>query len=441
MTTTNGGSGWWPQGGLPESEIQKRLEQAQNDILSYNNPNTPAVSFPGATAIPAGINAWEMFAGCHPNNIGLHTAGQIEKGFMGTQQLEREAIYMAAAMMRAKDPEAEIDGYIASGGTGGTIQSLWMGRNAHQLAGGPDTPIIVLTTEMTHNSVYKACDILALTSARSFGRHRFVTIGINSDGSMDMNQLSDKIKHYLRVNSHTRFIIVPTLGTAMTGSADDLMAIDEIVNQFGPDKFWVHLDAAQGGFVYPFLYPDMPICFDVPCVRTTVVDVHKMGRGPYPSALFMCRKGEMERLTAIEVKYINEMLDGTVLGSRSGAMAAAVWTILKTMGWNGFKQMNESCMEVTRWLHSEIAKSSLVVGLTNPIVNQLAFTCDSVILTKGKEPGRLPEDVECDLCLSNSPHRNPLDAIDGKMNPWYKLPVMPDKTPEHYTSLLKHLGV
>ena len=437
-----GNSGWWPQVGLTTDEVNDQLRAALAAIVDYSDPEKPALSFPGANVDEIGISAWKMFAGRHPNNIGCHTSGDVEKGFAGTQLLEKEVIYMAGAMLHAKNPKKDVDGYIATGGTGGNIQGLWQGRNHHQ-AFSENAQIITIATELTHCSVFKATEILGLTAKRSFGRHRIISLPINKDGSMNMEQLDQMIQHYLNMNPYCRFIIVPTLGTTMTGGMDNLEKIDQIVQRHGRSKFYVHLDAAQGGFVYPFLYPEKKICFDVSCVNSTVVDVHKMGLGPYSSALFLCRKGGMEEV-GTKVKYINSMFDGTLIGSRSGAIAASVWAIMKSIGWEGYVEINKNCMEVTNWLHGELKRSPIVVGLTDPIVNQLAFAVDPNL--KGdefhsEEKGRFNSDIESNLCLAVSEHPNPLDSTTGENFNWYKLPVMPGRTREHYSALLKLLRV
>lgn len=433
-----GVAGWWPRQGLARDKIERRLNRALEDILNYQDPATPAISFPGTSVWPYAVETWAEFAERHPNGIGCHTSGDVEKGFGGTQELEKEVIYMAGEMMRAKNPEEEVDGYIADGGTGGNIQGMWMARNFHQ-GMDPYAHIAIFVTELTHCSVFKAADVLGLSKERSLDRYQIISLPLNRDGSMNMDQLAEEVRQFLASSQFSRFIVVPTLGSTMTGAADDLEKLDSIVEKYGREKFWVHLDAAQGGFVYPFLFPDKKICFDVPCVQSTVVDVHKMGCGPYPSALFLCRKGLMRKTTATKIDYINDIMDGTLLGSRSGAMAAAIWALFHDFGWQGFVNLNQRCIEVTTWLHGELSKSPKIAGLTPPIINQLAFCLDESMQNEQGEKGRFPRQIEEDFCLAGSLHHNPLDTTQGDLVYWYKVPVMPDKQKGHFKQLLNLL--
>jgi glutamate decarboxylase len=74
--------------------------------------------------------------------------------------------------------------------------------------------------------------------------------------------------------------IAAVLGTTFTGHADDIAGIDkllvEIKNEKGLDVP-LHVDAASGGFVWPFLYPDSAWDFRLEQVRSINVSGHKFG--------------------------------------------------------------------------------------------------------------------------------------------------------------------
>jgi glutamate decarboxylase len=74
--------------------------------------------------------------------------------------------------------------------------------------------------------------------------------------------------------------VAAVLGTTFTGHADDIPGINrlllEIKDKQGLDVP-LHVDAASGGFVWPFLYPDSLWDFRLEQVRSINVSGHKFG--------------------------------------------------------------------------------------------------------------------------------------------------------------------
>jgi glutamate decarboxylase len=74
--------------------------------------------------------------------------------------------------------------------------------------------------------------------------------------------------------------VVAVLGTTFTGHADDFKGIDELLRRLRDEKGLevpMHIDAASGGFVWPFLYPDEAWDFRLESVRSINVSGHKFG--------------------------------------------------------------------------------------------------------------------------------------------------------------------
>lgn len=70
------------------------------------------------------------------------------------------------------------------------------------------------------------------------------------------------------------------LGTTFTGQIDEIEAIDELLRQVKGEKGWdipIHVDAASGGFIAPFSYPDVKWDFRLEQVRSINVSNHKFG--------------------------------------------------------------------------------------------------------------------------------------------------------------------
>jgi len=74
--------------------------------------------------------------------------------------------------------------------------------------------------------------------------------------------------------------VAVVLGTTFTGHADDIVGINKLLldvkDKHGLDVP-LHVDAASGGFVWPFLYPDSEWDFRLEQVRSINVSGHKFG--------------------------------------------------------------------------------------------------------------------------------------------------------------------
>ncbi|PZF83732.1 glutamate decarboxylase [Jiangella anatolica] len=74
--------------------------------------------------------------------------------------------------------------------------------------------------------------------------------------------------------------VAAVLGTTFTGHADDIAGIDALLVRLRDERGLdvpLHVDAASGGFVWPFLYPDTKWDFRLEQVRSINVSGHKYG--------------------------------------------------------------------------------------------------------------------------------------------------------------------
>jgi glutamate decarboxylase len=74
--------------------------------------------------------------------------------------------------------------------------------------------------------------------------------------------------------------VAAVLGTTFTGHADDIPGINDLLLQIKEERgidVPLHVDAASGGFVWPFLYPHSEWDFRLEQVRSINVSGHKFG--------------------------------------------------------------------------------------------------------------------------------------------------------------------
>ena len=279
----------------------------------------------------------------NPNHIGCHTFGTSEKAFRGTQEIEREVLNVLAVDVFKAEPNS-FDGYIAPGGTEANIQAIWMYRNYFMNKMNTSlSEIAIIASEDTHYSIPKAANVLMLD---------WLKIPVDFETrTIDIFALENSI-----INAKKRgkkyFIVVSNMGTTMFGAIDNPNDYVEILEKHDL-KYKLHIDAAYGGFVYPFSNKASEINFENPKISSITIDAHKMLQAPYGTGVFICRKGLIENVLTKEAEYV-EGMDLTLCGSRSGANAVAVWMILFTYGPFGWCEKIRILQMRTEWLCEQL---------------------------------------------------------------------------------------
>jgi glutamate/tyrosine decarboxylase-like PLP-dependent enzyme len=284
----------------------------------------------------------------NPNHIGCHTIGESESFFAGTQQIERELIEICAEDI-LKGKGSEFDGYIASGGTEANMQAIWIYRNYFQAEKkASPNEIAIICSQDSHYSMDKASNILGIPIYK-----------INTSDTDKMLQL-DHLNFQLDqacANGVRYFIVVANMMTTMFGSVDKVEVYTENLTKRGLE-FKLHIDGAYGGFYYPFSKSDTNLNFSNPHVSSVTLDAHKMAQAPYGTGVFLIRKGLIHYATTKEASYV-EGEDCTLIGSRSGANAIAVWMILSKYGPNGWFEKIFVLQKRTEWLCEQLDELKL----------------------------------------------------------------------------------
>jgi len=279
----------------------------------------------------------------NPNHIGCHTVGISEKAFKGTQEIEREVLEILAVDV-FKATTNDYDGYIATGGTEANIEALWIYRNyfinTHQ---AKPSEIMIITSEDTHYSIAKGSNLLMVD---------WMKVDVHFENRKINETKFETALENAMANGKKYFIVVANMGTTMFGSVDNPDAYTTILEKHNL-HFKLHVDAAYGGFIYPFLTDKNQLDFSNPHVSSITIDAHKMLQAPYGTGIFLCRKNLIENVLTKEAAYV-EGMDLTLCGSRSGANAVAVWMILKTYGKNGWFEKVKILEMRTDWLCKQL---------------------------------------------------------------------------------------
>ena len=340
----------------------------------------------------------------NPNHIGCHTLGTSESFFAGTQALERDLIKICAHDILNGDENDHFDGYVASGGTEANMQAIWIYRNYFiREHGFANHEICIICSEDNHYSMDKAGNVFNLPVQKVAVSDETREISKESLRKAINEKLNDGVKS---------FIVISNMMTTMFGSVDDPSVYSDVIEELDLPYF-IHVDGAYGGFYFPFSQKEHNLDFRNTKVSSVTLDAHKMAQAPYGTGLFIVRENLIQYANTKEASYV-EGEDYTLIGSRSGANAIAVWMILSTYGPFGWMEKIFVLQKRTTWMCEQL-ESKNVKFFRHPSSN--IITIRSEFLT---------EDIATKYGLVPDNHKNPK---------WYKIVVMDHVTIEKLSAL------
>ncbi len=195
---------------------------------------------------------------------------------------------------------------------------------------------------------------------------RLETIDVDSSMRMDIDKLRTRVQTLLR-DKQPIVAIVATVGSSGEGSVDEIhriLALREECERLFKASFFLHVDAAFGGYFRTILIPP-PVAHDckqfksathnpvhllkpevinaltaLKGVDTITVDPHKCGYVPYPAGCLTIRDRRFSFVVSSQNKYFGQSQQSehmdfgpyTLEGARPGAAAAAVWIAHRLLG-------------------------------------------------------------------------------------------------------------
>ncbi|MEV0945734.1 glutamate decarboxylase [Rhodococcus sp. NPDC049939] len=155
--------------------------------------------------------------------------------------------------------------------------------------------------------------------------------------------------------------VVAIVGTTYTGELEPVAEIadtlDELAASGGPDVP-IHVDAASGGFVVPFLYPDLLWDFRVPRVVSINVSGHKYGL-TYPGIGFVVWRGRehLPEGLVFRVNYLGgDMPTFTLNFSRPGNQVVGQYYNFLRLGRAGYRAIMETLRDTAVQVSERIAE-------------------------------------------------------------------------------------
>lgn len=289
--------------------------------------------------LPIAKKAYSMFL---ETNIG------DPKLFPGSKEIEEKYLFFLRKLLNA--PEKSY-GVIGSGGTECNISAVWLAKKLNP------SKKELLIPESAHFSFKKIASIMDI---------KLVFIKLKKNFQMDIKEVNKKI------NSKT-LGIVGIAGTTELGIIDPIPKISDICEK---ENLFLHVDAAFGGYIIPFLkklrykLPDFD--FKNPSVCSITIDAHKMGCSAIPIGSLLVRNREWLEKISVDTPYISSNKQPGILATRSAAPVAAAYAASEYLGIKGYTDIAKKCMTNTFYIVKRIEEIGLKL-VTEPMINVIAI--------------------------------------------------------------------
>ncbi|GAA2773742.1 glutamate decarboxylase [Mycobacterium crocinum] len=153
--------------------------------------------------------------------------------------------------------------------------------------------------------------------------------------------------------------VVGILGTTYTGELEPIAEICAALDKLQQDKgldIPVHVDAASGGFVVPFLHPDIKWDFRLPRVASINVSGHKYGL-TYPGIGFVVWRNAdcLPEELVFRVNYLGgDMPTFTLNFSRPGNQVVGQYYNFLRLGRAGYTHVMQCLASTARWFSDQL---------------------------------------------------------------------------------------
>ncbi len=153
--------------------------------------------------------------------------------------------------------------------------------------------------------------------------------------------------------------IVPIVGVTWTGLNEDVETLDMVLEDYNERTGYeipIHVDAASGGFIVPFLSPDTKWDFRLKWVRSISTSGHKYGL-VYPGLGWIVWRDKeyLPSEMSFSVNYLGASVTQVGLNfSRPAAQILGQYYNFIRLGFEGYRQTQQNSMEVAKYCHARI---------------------------------------------------------------------------------------
>ncbi|XP_057858774.1 glutamate decarboxylase isoform X2 [Cryptomeria japonica] len=157
----------------------------------------------------------------------------------------------------------------------------------------------------------------------------------------------DPVKAVDMVDENT-ICVAAILGSTYNGEFEDVKLLNDLLTEKNKKTGWdtpIHVDAASGGFIAPFLYPDLEWDFRLPLVKSINVSGHKYGLVYAGIGWVIWRaKQDLPEELIFHINYLGaDQPTFTLNFSKGASQIIAQYYQLIRLGFEGYRNIMANC--------------------------------------------------------------------------------------------------
>ncbi|KAJ7541768.1 hypothetical protein O6H91_10G075500 [Diphasiastrum complanatum] len=333
-----------PRFRLPEHEIPKEAayQIISDELMLDGNPRLNLASF---------VTTW-MEPECDKLMMQALNKNYIDMDeYPVTTELQDRCVNIIARLFNA--PVGEKDQAIGAGTVGSSEAIMLAGlafkrkwQNKRKAEGKPyDKPNIVTGANV------QVC-------WEKFARYFEVEL---KDVKLKKNYYVMDPQEAVEMVDENTICVCAILGSTYNGEFEDVKLLNDLLLKKNKKTGWdtpIHVDAASGGFIAPFLYPHLEWDFRLPLVKSINVSGHKYGL-VYAGIGWVIWRGKQDlpEELVFHVNYLGaDQPTFTLNFSKGASQIIAQYYQLIRLGFEGYKSVMENCQANAKFLAEEIDK-------------------------------------------------------------------------------------
>ena len=184
------------------------------------------------------------------------------------------------------------------------------------------------------------------------------------------------IEKAIQMCDENTICVVPIAGVTWTGMNDDIEALNNALEEYNTKTGYnipIHVDAASGGFILPFLNPEKKWDFRLKWVLSISTSGHKYGL-VYPGLGWVIwkDKSNLPDEMAFSVNYLGANITQVGLNfSRPAAQILAQYYNFIHLGIEGYTEIHKNSMEIAEYCHSQIGAMHCFENYSKTLDNPL----------------------------------------------------------------------
>lgn len=268
-------------------------------------------------------------------------------------KFEAEIVAMTAAMLGAREAEDEICGSVSSGGTESILLAMKSYRDYARKTRGITQPEMIVP-ESAH---------VAFDKAAHYFQIKMVHVPLDAAYRADVAA----VKQAINKNS---IVMVGSAPSFPHGIIDPIEEMSALALDAG---IGFHTDACLGGFILPWAEklgaPVLPFDFRLPGVTSMSADTHKYGYAAKGTSVVLYRTPDLRQYQYfVATEWPGGLyFSPTFAGSRPGALSAACWAAMVSLGEAGYMEATRGILRAAETIKAGIRSMPELHILGDPL--------------------------------------------------------------------------